>query len=186
LDIPNTHVNSLCLRAAFTTLAFVVQVSAARQAGCVCMPGALSDTSVARRPRYVQRKEPRELQSYAVIASSTSSSIFMVRASAKAPMSGLSSWYRMSRLQKARTAKAGSSIRATRPAITLAQSVKIAPQAWRASVLREPVELVAEATQKRPDREYSGVRLSAISLTLRATRIRSRRAIRRVSQKKTT
>ena len=28
--------------------------------------GALSDTSVARRPRYVQRKEPRELQSYAV------------------------------------------------------------------------------------------------------------------------
>jgi hypothetical protein len=63
LDIPNTHVNSLRLRAAFTTLAFVVQVSCT--AGR-CMPGALSDTSVARRPRYVQRKEPRELQSYAV------------------------------------------------------------------------------------------------------------------------
>ena len=108
----------------------------------------------------------------------------MVRASAKAPMSGLSSWYRMSRLQKARTAKAGRSIRATRPAITRAQRVNIAP--WRASVLREPVELVAEARQKRPDREYSGVRLSAISLTQRATRIRSRRAIReeRVSQNK--
>ena len=81
--------------------------------------------------------------------------------------------------------KAGSSsIRATRPAITRAQRVNIALQAWRASVLREPVELVAEARQKRPDREYSGVRLSAISLTQRATRIRSRRAIRRVSQKK--
>ena len=46
------------------------------------------------------------------IASSTSSSTFMVRASAKAPMTGLSSWYRMSRLQKARTAKAGNSITA--------------------------------------------------------------------------
>jgi hypothetical protein len=45
--------------------------------------------------------------------------------------------------------------------ITRAQRVNIAPQAWRASVLREPVELVAEARQKRPDREYSGVHLSA-------------------------
>ena len=112
------------------------------------------------------------------IASSTSSSTCMVRASAKAPMFGLSSWYRMSRLQKARTAKAGSSIRASRPAIPPAQRVNVAPEAWRASVLREPVELVAEARQKRTDREYSGVRLSAISLTQRATRIRSRRAIR--------
>jgi hypothetical protein len=31
--ILNTHVNALCIRAAFTTLEFVVQVSAARQAG---------------------------------------------------------------------------------------------------------------------------------------------------------
>ena len=114
------------------------------------------------------------------IASSTSSSTCMVRASAKAPMFGLSSWYRMSRLQKARTAKAGNSITATRPAITRAQRVNIAPQAWRASVLREPVELVAEARQKRADREYSGVHLPHFqSVRLSAPRaIRSRRAIR--------
>ena len=134
------------------------------------MVGALSDTSVARRPCYVQRKRAtRTAVLRCRIASSTSSSIFMVRASAKAPMSGLSSWYRMSRLQKARTAKAGSSIRASRPAIPPAQRVNVAPEAWRASVLREPVELVAEARQKRTDREYSGVRLSAISLTQRAS-----------------
>jgi hypothetical protein len=77
----------------------------------------------------------------------------------------------MSRLQKARTAKAGNGITATRPAITRAQRVNIAPQAWRASVLREPVELVAEAKLKRPDREYSGVRVPHIQVrTLSAPR----------------
>ena len=45
--IPNTHVNALCLHAAFTTSAFVVQVSAARQAGLV-YGRMLSDTPVAQ------------------------------------------------------------------------------------------------------------------------------------------
>ena len=64
--ILNAHVSALCLLAAFTRLAvLVVQVGAARQAGLLYGSGALYDTSVARRPRYAQRKGPHELQSCA-------------------------------------------------------------------------------------------------------------------------
>ena len=52
----------------------------------------------------------------------------VLRTSAKAAMYGLI-LVRMRRLQKARTAHAGSSIRATRPAIARAPGVNIAPQA---------------------------------------------------------
>ena len=88
--IPNTHVNALCLHAAFTTLAFVVQVSAARQAGLVYGSG---------RCMIRQWLEDRAIYSGKGHTSCSPAlsdclvDVVVLRTSAKAAMYGLSSWY---------------------------------------------------------------------------------------------